>query len=113
VNGNTGQFFTNDTSCTGASNSQSTFAHGTWLANICTSPSVVYGDYSIAIPGATRYNSIDLKTYGNTISAPEHIFGAWLNYTPDEFTSGGYRLLQHNDSNAWVDLGKVSASGRV
>jgi hypothetical protein len=76
-------------------------------------PSVVYGDYAIAVPGATRYNTIDLKTYGNTISAPEHIFGAWLNYTPHTFTVGGYRLLQHNNTNAWVDLGTVSSSGRV
>lgn len=113
VNGNTGGFFTNDTSCTGASNAQSTFVSGEWLANICSAPSVVYGEYSIAVPGATRYSTIDLKTYGNTISAPEHIYGAWLNYAPDAFTVGGYRLIAHNDSNAWVDLGTVSASGRV
>jgi flagellar hook assembly protein FlgD len=113
VNGNSGHYFTTGLGCTGVSNQESTFVNGAWLTNSCTDPAVIYGEYSIAVPGATRYNSIDLKTYGNTVSAPEHIFGAWLNYTPDTFTVGGYRLLQHNETNAWVDLGTVSATGRV
>jgi flagellar hook assembly protein FlgD len=113
LNGNAGAIKSSDWSCTGYSYDLSDFTHGVWLQNYCADAQVVLADYLVTLPAATRYNTISIKSFGNTISAPEHINGAWWNYPSAGWSLGGFVSLSQNRQDAWSTLGTVSASGRV
>ena len=116
-NGNTGTYFTNDQACTGYSYNLSTFAHGVWLANGCD-PSfdgfvAIFAQFSFTLPGAVRYNNVHVRSYGNTVNAPEPVDAIIYNYATAQLGLVGEVALQHNDTNAWSSYGTVSATHHV
>ncbi len=112
-NGNTALIRTTDTSCTGFSYALSFFTYGVWLENNCSDPELILADYTFRLPAATRYTRIAIGSYGNTVSPPEHINGAWWNYSSSTWTLGSFVTLSHNNVDEWSALGSVTSAGRV
>jgi flagellar hook assembly protein FlgD len=112
-NGNSAYAYeASDTSCTGYSFTRSNFAHGVWLVNVCSDLQLALAEYDISLPAAISYSSIYVKSYGNTISAPEQVLGAVWNYNTDQWDPGPVRTLT-NGKTAWSNLGTFSAANRV
>jgi flagellar hook assembly protein FlgD len=106
--------YTSDESCTQASYGSSSFPAGLWLANLCLSSEVVFAGYQFSLAGAVRYNSVNVYSYGNTISAPEQIAaGIWNYATNDWDVLGTMPSLNANYSNSWARFGTVDGANRV
>ena len=116
-NGDAGSIGTTDTSCTQYSYGLSLFAHGVWLDNVCDQGvvglQVVFADYSFTIPGAIKYENIRVRSYGNTISAPELVASIIYNFTTRKWEPIAAVLLTRNVTNGWSTYGTVPALNRV
>jgi flagellar basal-body rod modification protein FlgD len=114
-NGNSAyQYEATDTSCTGYSFKRSNFAHGVWLVNVCSDVQLAVAEYDFALPAAISYSSIYVKSYGNTISAPEEVLGTVWNYNTSQWDPGPVRNLTTAPlKNAWLNLGSFSATNRI
>jgi flagellar hook assembly protein FlgD len=103
-------------SCTGASTSQSSFAHGLWLVNVCDESfdgfQVAAAEYTVTAPSAIRYNSIHIRSYGNTVSAPEIAAAIIYNWSTGWKSFGG-ALVNQNNVNVWTGYGTKAAAGYV
>ena len=112
-NGDAGALGTTDTSCTEYSYPLSYFAHGVWLANFCNEgtdgPQVVFADYSFTLPAAVKYENIQVRSYGNTISAPETLLSIIYNASTANWDGVGAVGVTHNGVNAWSAYGTVPA----
>jgi flagellar hook assembly protein FlgD len=94
----------------------SEFVRGVWLLNVCDEYydgfQSIWANYSFTVPGAIRYNSIRVQSYGNTIYAPEIIGSLIYNFSHAEWNGVGALTLTSN-ADAWSTYGTVAASGRV
>jgi flagellar hook assembly protein FlgD len=114
--GRDGVLSTTDLSCTGASFGLSAFPHGVWLDNVCPrsdGDQVIVGAYTFTAPGAVRYNNVRLRSYGNTIDAPEAIAAIIFNWSTHGYDTIGGALVSQNNVNAWTNFGTVSTTNRV
>src|SRR6185369_9854431 len=116
LNGNRGALSTSNTSCTGYSYTLSDFSTGVLLANACdpnVSFEVIFADYYFTVPAATRYNSIKVLSYGNTVYAPEPLAALIYNFSGAKWVTAGAVNLTTNHTNAWAPYGTVSGTGFV
>ncbi len=114
-NGNQASAFVLPTSCTKASFSKSGFANGVWLTNVCD-PSFGFeasiAEYTVSAPGAKQYNTIRIRSFGNTISAPEVVAAIIYNWSTGWKPFGAAPLGQFG-VNVWANYGTHAASGFV
>jgi hypothetical protein len=73
----------------------------------------VFADYGFAVPGAIHYNSIRVRSYGNTTAAPEPIGALIYNVSTTNWDGVGTVSLTHNATNAWAEFGTVSGAHHV
>jgi flagellar hook assembly protein FlgD len=115
--GASGSIRSTDWSCTGYSYGLSSFAHGVWLANVCNEkldgPQALYAFETFTVPGAARYNSIRVESYGSTVSAPEAIGALIYNSSTHSWNNVKAIVLAKNRTSAWSNYGTVSAAGHV
>jgi hypothetical protein len=116
-NGDAGEFLTSDQSCTGYSFASSYFEHGVWLVNECD-PNVdgfqiIVAGYSFTVPGAVKYQNIQVRSYGNTDSAPEPIAALIYNVSTAAWDVVGEVSLTHSGTNTWSAYGTVPAPNHV
>jgi flagellar hook assembly protein FlgD len=106
-----------DTSCVEVSRALSFFSHGVWMLNVCDEAfdgdQGVAAFFSFAVPGATRYNSIAVSSYGETQNAPEHIGALTYNNSTTDWDVVGAPLLTRDDAPAWVGYGSTGAGNHV
>jgi flagellar hook assembly protein FlgD len=116
-NGDAGALGTTDTACTGYSYGLSYFAHGVWLVNDCDENvdgfQVIFADYSFTVPGAVKYQNIQVRSYGNTDSAPEPIAALIYNVSTAGWDAVGAVSLTQSGTNTWVSYGTVPAPNHV
>lgn len=115
-NGDNASAFDLTAPCTAARISQSTFAHGVWLINVCDEAvdgfQVAAAEYTVSAPGAKRYNSIRIRSYGNTVSPPNVIAAIIYNWSTGWKPFGAFVVNQHG-VNAWGNYGTKAAAGFV
>ena len=99
--------------CTKASFAGSSFARGVWLTNVCD-PSFGFeaaiAEYTVSAPGAKRYNSIRIRSYGNTVSPPEVVAAIIYNWTKG-WKPFGAAPINKFGVNAWANYGTHAAAG--
>ena len=112
-----GPILTSDTSCTGYSYELSHFDHGVWLVNECDESvdgfQVIFAEYSFTVPAAVKYQNIQVRSYGNTDSAPEPLAALIYNVSTEAWDVVGDVSLTHSGTNTWSAYGTVPAPGRV
>ena len=116
-NGDTGNVGSSDWSCT-QYNYNSNFAHGVWLDNVCDQNydgvQAIFADYGFSVPGAVRYNSIRVQSYGTPIlHAPEPIAALIYNFATGDFDGVGGAYLAHNQSPVTSTYGTVAGAQHV
>jgi flagellar hook assembly protein FlgD len=116
-NGNPAVVGSTDPSCTGYSTTLTKFAHGLELGNWCDEnvdgPQLVVAEYTIALPGAIRYNSIRLQSLGRSDSTPQIVGGLIFNFPAGEFDLLGTSPIARSNVNLTSIYGTVPLAGRV
>jgi flagellar hook assembly protein FlgD len=105
-----------DSFCAEASFSLSDFApYGVWLDNVCDpiSGDLAAAFFHITLPAAHAYKSIRIDTYGNTISPPSRVAGAFLNMATGAYDLTSGVSVQGYRTNAWHNLGTRSGTSHV
>ena len=116
-NGNVGVITTSNTNCTGYSYSLSAYTAGVWMDNVCDEYydgfQYIGADYTFAVPGAARYNSIHVASVGNTINAPENIVSIIYNSAAGKWDPVGASRLGQNSVSLLSNFGTVAGAGHV
>jgi flagellar hook assembly protein FlgD len=117
LNGNQGTILTSDASCTQYSYAISSFTSGVWLDNVCDQEidgfQTISGNYAFAVPGAVRYNSIQVATYGESIDIPSPVGSIIYNYGTGSWDPIGSTDITQYGTAAWSDYGTVGGAGHV
>jgi len=116
-NGNLGIASTTSPHCTQYSLGLSIFKRGLWLGNLCDrgfdGVQFIYADYTMAVPGAVRYNSISVRAFGETTNAPEPISAYVYDFTHGTWDLVGSVTLTKNAKPATTSFGPISALHHV
>jgi hypothetical protein len=116
-NGDMGRVSTTNAHCTLYSLGFSNFNHGLWLNNGCDrgfeGTAFIYADYTIAVPGAVRYDDIRVRTTGATTHAPEPISAFVYNFADHKWDAAGSVRLTRNAGKVDTTFGRISGAQRV
>jgi flagellar hook assembly protein FlgD len=116
-NGNLGRTSATNSYCTQYSLGFSNFAHGLWLDNSCDrgfdGNQFIYADYTMAVPGAVRYESISVRVFGETTHAPEPISAYVYDFTHGNWDLAGTATLTRNAKPARTTFGPISGVHHV
>lgn len=114
-NGNEASIFKSDSTCA-LYDYSSTFTNGVWLDNECVGDplEIISADFSFSVPGAVRYNSIQVQSIGTPLlDAPDSIGAVIKNFSTGTVDVVGEWTLEYDNAQAVTTFGTVSASGHV
>ncbi len=117
LNGNRGMILGSDSTCEQYSYALSAFSNGIWLDNFCDEAidgfESISTQYSFTVPCAIRYNSITVRSYGNTIDPNEDLLSAIYEPSSRGYDGVGSVVLTRYDTDTWSTLGTVGGADHV
>jgi len=115
--GDSGRVSTTNPHCTLYSLGFSNFDHGLWLNNGCDrgfdGRQLIYADYTFKVPSAVQYDSIRVRTKGETTHAPEPISTLVYDFTNSKWDAAGSVKLRSNSRAVVSTFARVSGAHRV